>query len=487
MKKHLNPPQNVAIFNKTAGIYNAANGSILVGTFLGLLTEYAILRHILNTHLTEFWQAIPPLLITAAAGIICFFLAVERIRYGKEASKVIIDKESRQLGFAANGIVFVACFAIYGISVALSYIGTIDTVNNAIKAPTLQTTASTDSSTAAKLQAINRQYSTDSSTTAKQWASRINAESKKHTGEIQALQTQIAAGKHWLKPKVKAAQNEKETAINALKSERAAAMLRLTETKRQQTEIAAAAAANEINSIQTANQTAAARYNFLIDKAGTILPVMVLIALTLILFGCFIVEKFKYKSGIKEVILPNEYDLLPDIFTEYKEALKTYFSGILRMGAAAIRKRAIPATATVNENAAELIKLELEKYKERILQMGETNTPTTTPTPANIGFKQYPPNHTPENAQSGVISVITPDNTQKQVVLELLNTYKIERQRLQINQKRKRENTGNPETLQTNIAKHAAAMQAAENALLQAGFKVYHNAESRKIELLPLL
>ncbi|OWY25226.1 hypothetical protein C7N43_18045 [Sphingobacteriales bacterium UPWRP_1] len=480
MKKHLNPPQNVAIFNKTAGIYNAAKGSILVGTFLALITEYAILRHILSTHLTAFWQTIPPLLITAAAGAMCIFLAVERIRYGKEASKILIDKEARQLGNAANGIVFVACLAIFGVSVALSYIGTLDTVNTAIKPPALQTTAVTDSSTAAKLQSINGQYSRDSTATAKQWAARITAESKRLQAEINGIQTQIKAGKHWLQPKLKAAQNEKETALNALKAERAAALIRLTESKRVQAELATTAAANELNTIQSANNTAAARYENLLNKAGKVLPVMVLVAIALILFGCYIVEKFKYKSGIKEVILPNEYDLLPSLASEYKEALTSYFSGILRMGAAAIRRRAIPATATVNQTAAELVKLELEKYKEKVLNMGEPDThqPTarqsdltasTTDTVLSIPATEFSRNYE--------------KTAYNETLTELLNTYRIHRQRLQVYQKKQSNADGNPATLQAGIEKHTAEIEKVQAELARHGYAVYLNPDTRRIEL----
>lgn len=502
MKKHLNPPQNTRVFNKTAGIYNAANGSIFIGSILGFFTELAILKHIFGTHITEFWQAAPAALVTAAAAAVCLFLALERIRYGKEAAKLVTDPEARALGGAANFIVFAACFAFYAVSLALSYIGTIDTVNTAIKAPERKETTNTNTAAAGQMEAINRQYSADSAATAAAWKARIGAETAGGAAKINALKNKIASGKTWFKPELTKAQENQAEKIAALKTERAGDFLRLQNTRAAAIAAAQGNAATETAAIQAENARAADRFVFLQSKAAVFMPVLVCIALVLVLLGCYIVERFKYTAGIKEIHLPNENDLLPGIWAEYREAFKSLFSGWLRRGAAKIRSAATPAAQTLQDNTAELVKIELEKYKEIVLNLNNNPNPQPPPEPepAPETVKKMRLKMTPADLKAAENSVITekaPPPTRNygtdgtgadpgELVKELFNTYRINRQRLQTYLTKQANCDGKPDTLQAGIDRHRAEMEAARHRLNALGFDVKLNKAARKLELIKI-
>lgn len=476
MKKHLNPPLEVSVFNQAAGIWSAAKGSKVVGTILGIVTEYAILQHLFNQHITQFWQSAPAWITAATAAVVCVLLAKERIRYGNEVSKLLNSKAHRNaLGWQANGIVLLVCIAIYGISIALSFVGSIATVTDALPAPELQTTTATDAATSAKIQAINVQYSADSAATAKQWQARIEAERTRHNAVVNDLNAQIKAGKHWLKPQLKAAQTKRTSEINELKATAAAALLRATATRQALVEQANSQAATEARSITDANNKAASRHTYLVSKATAYFPAMVVAALVMVFLGCFVCERFKMRAGITEINLPNEYDLLPGIGAEYAEALKSLFNGIARSGAAWIRSKAIPAVAVTDATAAELVRLELEKYKEQVLQYGANGIAAT---PQQIGFKQYN-GTTDANDHEAKKSRYNENNE----VLELFNTYKMNRQLLRTYQNKKASGNGKPETLQAGIERHSKAMAEAAAALQAAGYVVVMNKVLRRFEL----
>lgn len=479
MKKHLNPPLEVAVFNQAAGIWGAAKGSKVVGTILGIVTEYAILQHLFKQHINQFWQSAPAWITAATAAVVCALLAKERIRYGNEVAKLLNSKAHRNaLGWQANGIVLLVCVAVYSASIALSYIGSIATVTDALPAPQMQTTIATDGAAQAKIQAINRQYSADSTATAKQWQARIAAERTKHNAVVNDLSAQIKAGKHWLKPQLKAAQNKRTNEISALQAEAAAALLRATANRQALVEQANDQAATEARSITDANDQAASRHSYLVSRAEAYFPAIIIAALVMVFLGCFVCERFKMKAGITEINLPNEYDLLPGIGAEYAEAIKSLVNGIARSGAAWIRSKAIPAVAVTDATAAELVRLELEKYKEQVLQYGANGIAAT---PQQIGFKQY---NATTDANDQAAEKIRYNGSNE--VEEAFNTYKMNRQLLRTYENKKTAGNGRPETIQAGIDRHRQAMADAEALLRAAGFKVVLNKELRKLVLMPI-
>ena len=78
MKIHRNPPRKIELFNANYGQYVAANGVKWIGTVLGIVTEFAVITALINTH-------IAPLLLQnvqaatiisyAVSGILVFMLA----------------------------------------------------------------------------------------------------------------------------------------------------------------------------------------------------------------------------------------------------------------------------------------------------------------------------------------------------------------------------------------------------------------------------
>lgn len=473
MKIHLNAPQNAAVFSATYGIWQAAKTAIVTGTVISIFAEFAISYSLIQQHLAQFIP-IPAAVAAVMAGVFVAVLAVERVRYGRQAAKLYTDKEARSLGMDANAVVLLVCLAVYGISFLLSYVGSISAAT-ALPQVAVQDNAQADQAAAAKVAAIQAQYSADSAATAKQWTARIAADRARYNAKINGLQAQIKSGKHWLRSELKATQNERTSEINGLKAAQAAALLRATEQRRA--DIAAvnsqAAAAGEI--IGKQNTAAVNRRNYLTGKLEGILPAIGCGALLVLLLGLFIDERFKYKAGIKEVVLISDHDNLPSIFSEFKEAFAALFSGWLRSVALFIRRQAKPAAQVVDDTAAELVSINLERYKEKILTFGgnASTGANNAPQAQQIGFKQNTKDNT-NDGNNGVNAVIT----------ELFNTYRIERQRLQVYQSKQANGNGRPETIAAGIDRHSQAMQTAEAQLNNLGFAVY--CDRFKISLIKL-
>ena len=71
-------------------------------------------------------------------------------------------------------------------------------------------------------------------------------------------------------------------------------------------------------------------------------------------------------------------------------------------------------------------------------------------------------------------------------IRDRFNTYRIERQRLQVYRNKAEKQEGNPETIAAGIAKHGANLQQVAKKLQSAGYEVTLNKESRKLELIKI-
>lgn len=473
MKIHLNAPQNAAVFSATYGIWQAAKTAVITGTAISIFAEFTISYSLIQQHLAQF-IAIPAVVAAVMAGVFVTVLAVERVRYGRQAAKLYTDKEARSLGMDANAVVLLVCLAVYGISGLLSYIGSINAAT-ALPQATIQNNAQADEAAANKVQAIQMQYTADSAATAAQWTARINAERSQHNAKVNALQAKVKAGKVWLKSQLTTAQNERQAAISALKAEAAAALLRATEQRRADIAAANSQAAQSGELINTQNKTAKARHDYFTGKLEGILPAIGLGALFVLFLGLLIDERFKHKAGIKEVVLISDHDNLPSIFSEFREAFQALFSGWLRSVALFIRRQAKPAAQVVDDTAAELVSIDLKRYKEKVLQFGGSviTGANNAPQAQQIGFKQ----NTKDEVKDG-------NNGENTVITELFNTYRIERQRLQVYQSKEANGNGRPETIAAGIDRHSHAMEKAEAQLKQLGFSVH--CDRFKISLIKL-
>lgn len=124
MKIHRNAPQNAAVFSATFGTWQAAKTAVITGTVISIFAEFAISYSLIQQHAAHF-ITIPAAVAAVMAGVFVAVLAIERIRYGRQAAKLYTDKESRSLGMDANAVVLLVCAAVYGISFLLSYVGSI--------------------------------------------------------------------------------------------------------------------------------------------------------------------------------------------------------------------------------------------------------------------------------------------------------------------------------------------------------------------------
>lgn len=467
MKIHLNAPQNAGVFSATFGIWQAAKTAIITGTIISIFAEFAISYGLIQQHLAQF-VTMPAAVAAGIAAVFVTVLAVERLRYGRQAAKLYTDKQARSLGMDANAVVLLVCLAVYGISGLLSYVGSISAATAALPQVTIKDNNQADATAEKKVQEIQRQYSADSAATAAQCAARIRAERSQHNAKVNALQARVKSGNAWLKSQLNAAKNERQTAISALQAEAASALLRATEQRRADIAQARQTAAHTGELINSQNTAATNRHTYLTNKLEGILPMVGCGALVILLLGLFIDERFKHKAGIKEVVLISDHDNLPSIFSEFREAFHALFSGWLRSVALFIRQQAKPAVVVVDDSAAALVSISLERYKEHVLSFGANNAKPT------IGYKQ--------NAQTEAVN--GSNYGEDPVITELFNTYRIERQRLQVYQSKQAHGNGKPTTINAGIARHKTRMQTAEAQLNRIGFSV--SCDRSKISLLKL-
>ena len=483
MKKHLNPPTKVAVFNELNGIWQAAKGSIFAGMVIGIITEYAITQHIVSSHLNQLFKVVPAFIPMVLAGLFVVFLAIERNRYARQVSKMAINEDARQLGLAANIVVILVFVAVYAASIGLSIIGSTAIVSGAIQAPAIASTAAIDTSQRHQIEAINAQFTKDSASLKSTYQAQIQATKKRYNAEIIPMESKVKRNKAtWLQPKIDKLYQERNQATADIEQQQASALLDLSRRTVEAKQATSNQAATSRQLITERNTKADATFTSIAGKAEKYVPLIVIAALIMVILGCFIDEKFKQQAGIKEVILPNEYDLLPSISSEFKEAFKSVLQGIARYIALSIKGMAADAATVTDASTAELIRIDLSKYKEKVINAdGEpSKQPTNTNTSAiqavqqrrTIGYIQ------PATRRKKYVYTVDTANTAdiQQQVVEMFNTYKIARRDLKAYQAKAKSGKGTPSTIQAGIEKATAKMAEAQQQLANLGYTI---SESR--------
>lgn len=490
MKKHLNPPTEVEVFNELNGVWQAAKGSIFAGMVIGIVTEYAITQHIVSSHLNQLFKVVPAFIPMVLATLFVLFLAKERNRYARQVSKMAISKDARQLGIYANIVVVLVFIAVYAISIGLSLIGSTAIVSNTIQAPAIASTVGIDTSQQQQVEAINQQFTADSASLKNTYKAQIQATKKKYNTEIVPMEVKVKRKKAtWLQPRIDSIYRERNKAISEIEQQQASALLDLNRRKVEAKQEASQQATASRQLITERNTKANASFTSIAGKAEKYIPLIVIAALIMVILGCFIDEKFKQKAGIKEVILPNEYDLLPSIASEFKEAFKSVFQGIARGIALWIKRMAADASTVTDASTAELIRINLSKYKEKVINSnGEysqqpvassaSNTDASTQQAAQyrrpIGYMQQIVSRRKKRVDT--VDTANTADIQQQVVVELFNTYKIARRDLKAYQAKDRTGKGTPATIAAGISKASDAMVSAQRQLEQLGYQI---SESR--------
>lgn len=486
MKKHLNPPTEVAVFNELNGIWQAAKGSIFAGMVIGIITEYAITQHIVSSHLNQLFKVVPAFVPMVLAGLFVVFLAIERNRYARQVSKMAINEDARQLGFAANIVVILVFVAVYAASIGLSIIGSTAIVSGAIQAPAIASTAAIDTSQSHQIEAINAQFTKDSASLKTTYQAQIQATKKRYNAEIIPMESKVKRNKAtWLQPKIDKLYQERNQATADIEQQQASALLDLSRRTVEAKQATSNQAATSRQLITERNTKADATFTSIAGKAEKYVPLIVIAALIMVILGCFIDEKFKQQAGIKEVILPNEYDLLPSIGSEFKEAFKSVLQGIARYIALSIKGMAADASTVTDASTAELIRINLSKYKEKVINTDGEPTeqaPLATNTNTNaiqavqqrrtIGYIQ------PATRRKKYVDTVDTANTAdiQQQVVEMFNTYKIARRDLKAYQAKAKSGKGTPSTIQAGIEKATAKMVEAQQQLANLGYTI---SESR--------
>lgn len=463
MKKHLNPPTNVEVFNELSGTWNAAKGSIIVGTIIGIITEYAITHHLINSHLTQIFKDLPAVIPMFLAALFVLFLAKERTRYARQVSKMAISEQARQLGFAANLVVIIVFISVFAASIGLSTIGSSAIISSTITSPEIANTAEIDTAQTRQVAAINLQFAKDSASTAANYKAQIIATKKQYNSEIIPLERRKDKR---LRGTIDSIYRERNKATAEIEATAAAALIELGKSKiAEKKAISGQSEANRAL-ITLQNTTAANNFTNIAAKSEKYVPLIIIAALLMIGLGCFIDERFKQRAGIKEIILPNEYDLLPTIGSEFSEAFKSVGQGFARFIAIRIKGFAANAASVTDDSTAELIRINLSKYKERVIDAGGNNVAnvalTIAPQKRRIG------NNAPE--KNTVDTVYTAELQQQ--ITEMFNTYKIARRDFKAYKAKEKAGKGTTKTNEAGMTKAANTMQAAQKQLNELGYKI---------------
>ena len=512
MKTFTNPPRDPAFFSNNALTWKVAKSLIVTGTIFGVLTEFAVVFGLFDKHLTEnlpeTWVWLRYLNIAASAFLV-FTLARERIRIGRQASRIIVAKDFRQLGFAANSVIIIAAVLVFGASVTLSVIGTVNGVTVAMPTPTLTGTDHVGQFTVKETEAQQQQYATAKADIEKQYDARISAIKKMHNAKIAPLEARkkgaSAADKRWLQTKIDPLIAAREEAISVLRAEKSEKLLALTDQHNALVATTTAQAQAERQTILEANQRTANRHAWLMEKSKTWLPAVIIICLLLMLVGLYLEELFKHKAGMQEIEEPDEHDFLPPVHVELATAFKRRWLGLLRNRIARFNGKT--QELEVEANMPALIRKQYNAYKERLITIGQdaatetttpplataqTEEPTTDAKPGKhlhklAGFKRYPDGTDTEN--TGILHTVgnveNPVYTQNTHVYTpevdaLLAQYKRARRDYFAYLNKQRNNDGRPETVQAGIEKAQAVMaiykdKIAENgyALIETRLKIY--------------
>lgn len=504
MKTFTNPPRDPAFFSNNALTWKVAKSLVLTGTIFGVLTEFAVVFGLIDKHITEnlptAWVWLRYINLAASAFLV-FTLARERIRIGRQASRIIVAADFRQLGFAANAVIILAALLVFGASVTLSVIGTVNGVTTAIPTPTLSATDHVGQFSVKETEAQAQQYNTAKADIEKQYDARINATRKMHNAKIQPLEARkkgaSIADKRWLQTKIDPMIAAREEAVNQLRAEKSENLLALADQHNTAVATTTAQAQAERQTILETNQRAANRHAWLMEKSKTWLPAVIIICLVLMLVGLYLEELFKYKAGMQEIEEPDEHDFLPPVHVELATAFKRRWLGLLRNRIAKFNGKT--QELEVEADMPALIRKQFNAYKERLITIGADVAQTTTPPPVAplvtaqaetqpeeqergkhlrklAGFKHYPHDNTGVLHTVGTVEekpVYTPENhVYTPEVQALLAQYKRARRDHIAYINKRRNGDGKPETVQAGIDKTTQEMQEYEQKIEQNGFKI---------------
>jgi len=386
MKTHLNTPENTDVFSANANTWKLAKSFILTGTLIGIVTEFSVLYAAIIAHIAVLlpgWAWVSSACIAVTAFLV-FVLARERIRTGRQAAKIAISKEGRGLGWIANIAVLVSCFVVFGASFALSWLGAAEGVTKLLPEPKVINTTIQDSTLIATKQGISAEYRSDSATIAKTYAQQIKAVQGEYWAKISTWEKRRKASKteadrQWCISRIEPLKTERDGKVNALRAEQAAKIGELTTSKRS------TIAQHEGQTIQSKQiyidhaGTKADRLQWFADKAQQWIPITIVASLFLMLIGLFLDEKFKAKAGIKEVVLPNKYDLLPSFSEEAKEAGTIILNSWGRSLINGIKH--LKTNPTIEKTMDDLIEMKLNSYRKTIYEIGDKEEKQ------QIGFK----------------------------------------------------------------------------------------------------
>lgn len=505
MKTFTNPPTDPAFFSANALTWKVAKSLVITGTIFGILTEFAISYGFLNRHITEnlpaTWDWVPYVIIAASVFLVVT-LARERIRIGRQAARIVVSPQFRGLGKAANGVIIVAAVLVYGASIMLSYMGAVSGVTSALPAPTLVSTDNIAAATIAQTEAQKAQYDAARAEIEKQYDAQINAVKKQYNARIIPLEKQR---KQYTKPADRAYHqskridpliSERDEKLNKLREQKSARLLDLTTEHNTLANAGALQAQAERQTVIAANQSAANRHAWMLEKSQQWFPVVIIICLVLMVVGLYLEELFKHKAGMQEIEEPDEHDFLPPVTTELGIAMKRRFLGLIRNKIASFDAQT--EQLDVEANMPELIRKQYHVYKERLIEIGADTHPAIASAEVKVpvqdetdekpgkhlrrfaGFKQYPDAPQPEETtgmlhttgfvENPVYTHNTPVYTPQ--VQALLTQYKVARRDYIAYLNKQRNEEGNPATIQAGINRSMQKMQQFEQEIEQNGFKI---------------
>lgn len=325
MKLQKTLPQNVPFFERYADLIHSLTKVATVSQVVTGATEIGILYALLSKVLSDI---LPPQYITFCSFVGAIFCAA-LLQIGLKkvfpySIRAILYSRFKGLDLAFSIGVFVLTTALLVVSVVLSWQGSKDIADFAVKDPTTKTTDKADSLKATDIATAQRVFSSDSAT--------IETKYKGKTEAIESeYQSRIAAIEKYSKGKQATTQRaELKTKLAKLQSDKAAEIEAKATIRQQAFDRAESRNATETATITTDNTEAKAKSKQKLDRYGGYIGYFT--AFCYVFFLCVFTLNEIYHKGAKIDLtpIPSQRHFNPSVITEWLEAVKERIDVTLR-------------------------------------------------------------------------------------------------------------------------------------------------------------
>ncbi|MBL7817651.1 MAG: hypothetical protein JNL70_21775 [Saprospiraceae bacterium] len=310
-------PQDVAFFERYADLTHTLTKVATIAQIVTGATEIGILCALLSKSLSDI---LPPQYLTFCSlfgAVFCAaLLQIGLKKVFPYSIRAILYSRFKGLDLAFSIGVFVLTIALLIVSIILSWQGSKDIADFAIKDPTTKTTDKADSLKAADIATAQRVFSSDSAT--------IETKFKGKTEAIESeYQSRIAAIERYSNGKQATTQRaELKTKLAKLQSDKAAELEAKATIRQQAFDRAESRNATETATITTDNSEAKAKAKQKQDRYGGYIGYFT--AFCYVFFLCVFTLNEIYHKGAKIDLtpIPSQRHFNPSVLAEWFEAVK---------------------------------------------------------------------------------------------------------------------------------------------------------------------